>query len=126
MHFEAAIRHHILLSHLNFNHLHLSEQADINPISLQKLRLRDINHHAHGTATRTCLIFKSHDLKSSFLSTTLGMTSCAKDLGKHLKYSPFLFQIQFSIFLLSLSQSIWQLSSQRRQLQREAGLTQNG
>lgn len=99
----------------------VSKQEDINPISSQKLRLRDVNCHSHCTATRECLVFKSHSLRPSFLSATLEMTSCAKVLGKLWKNPTFLFQIQFSIVLLSLSQGVWQLLSQRRQVQRQAG-----
>lgn len=116
--FEAVIQLHIFLSHLN---LIVSKQTNINLLRLQKLRLRDVNWHAHCTAARKCLIFKSHDLKPNFLSAKLEMTSCAKVLRKHLKNPPFLFQIQFTIFLLRLSQGIWQHSGQSRQLQRQAG-----
>lgn len=55
--------------------------------SVQTLRLRGVNCHAHGTATRKCLVFKSHDLKPSFLPATLEMTSCVKELWKHRKKS---------------------------------------
>lgn len=111
----------ISFSSLELGPFILSKQTDINPISLQKLRLRDVTCHAYCTATRKWLIFKSHNLKPSFLSATLEMTSGAKVLGRHWKNPAFLFQIQCSIFLLSLSQGIWQLSSQGRQLQRQAG-----
>lgn len=80
----------------------LSKQADIIHISLQKLRLRDVNRHAHGTVTSKCLIFKSHDSKPSFLLLHLQWHHVQK-FGKALeKISLFCFK-----FNLAFSCSVW-------------------
>lgn len=91
MYFEVVICYYIFLFYLNFNYLYLSEQVDINFISLQKFRFRDINYYVYGIVIRICFIFKFYDLKFSFFFIIFGMTLCVKDLGKYLKYLLFLF-----------------------------------